>query len=185
MGKCGGPRAHEVSRSQSTQEARGNHRRVRDQDKPKTDTHREHLHPTLPFTQQGTKNLLCPVKTHSNLLLQNLVIHWPLLSSLSPHSSPTKCEHVHMHVCTDAHCALYPSPGHHHHRSLLPKHPVPPVLVFSQLEVSPRAHMGRWQPGITQKILSVCLGGLVSQHVVRGEHAHSEQWTGVSWDAAG
>lgn len=63
-----------------------------------------HLHPNtsadaLPFTQWGKKNLLCPVKTHQNLRLQNLVCTPATVFLLpSTHPSPAKSMNVDTHT---------------------------------------------------------------------------------------
>ena len=55
--------------------ARGNPKRIGDQDRPRN--RHTPLHPNtsadaLPFTQQRKENSLCPVNTHSSLQLQDL-----------------------------------------------------------------------------------------------------------------
>lgn len=183
MGKRERPGDHEVSRSQSTQEARGNHRRVRDQSKPRN--RHTHTHTAsspdapahaLPFTQQGTRNPLCPMKTHPNLWLQNRVIHLPLFPSLSPHSSPTKS----VNIYTRRHTEMRTPPSTPDHRQMDPSSQTPSSTwpgLFPAGSPSSEPRDGQTAAWDHTENLSVGLG-VDPQRVGRRQHGHREQWRG-------
>ena len=143
-----------------------------------------HLHPNtpadaLPFTQWGKKNLLCPVKTHQNLRLQNLVCT-PATAFLLPstHSSPTKNMNMDTHTHTHTHTAQGPTIR----QTLLSKQSLPATLTSSRLEVpsgSPAPELrGSSEPrggdSLGSHGKSVCgFGGGVTE-CDKGQHKHRE-----------
>lgn len=146
----------------------------------------EHLAPdppaeALPFTQQGTESLLCPVKTHPNRRLQELVARLPLLPSLSPHPSPAKSVNTHTRTHTQMH-ALRSAPGQGTaiRGTLLPKHPRPPARgLFPAGSPSSEPRDGETAAWGHTENLHVGLGA-ASQHVVRGQHEQRENNGGRS-----